>query len=334
MDQPTKELFGRFPREVATPKRWVIHSQKELSDFIRYHNGITDCYVSVYPSNFLIDKIFFDNDYSNVLEQTKKMYSWLLDNDYQTIPIVSGKKGYHLYVITKPKIYGKEAKLLLTKASYSIIKSVFGPFKQEMHFEKQILRNASGIITPDPAVLGDMRRITRLQNTLRPPENRNYCTYLPPDKFLDMTEEDVIHHMKSTHTYDYHINFRKAPLLTDFEYDFEDDPSFSSWTPISSGESILTTNPSLWLKGLLRPCLYRHMVSIHPNHVVRVASTIDLLKAGYTTFEILSVYATLGWEDFEENYSIEQIESCKKYKVPYSCSKLRKYKIPNVCCVE
>jgi hypothetical protein len=203
-----------------------------------------------------------------------------------------------------------------------------------MHFEKQILRNKDGIIAPDPAVIGDVRRITRLPNTLRPPENRNYCTYLPPDKFLDMTEEEIIHHMKSTHTYDYKIDFRKAPYLTDFDFNFDDDISFSSWTPISSNQTIITFNPSLWLKGLLRPCLYRHIVSIHPNHAVRVASTIDLLKAGYSPTEILSVYATLGWEDFEEKYSLEQIRSCEKYKVSYSCTKLRKYKIPNVCCVE
>ncbi len=312
---------------------------KELQNFINYNNGLHDCYSSIYPSNYLIDKIFFDNDYGNVLEDTKKMYSWCIDNDLQVIPIVSGKKGYHLYIITKPKIYGKNAKLLLAKAGYSIIKSVFGSFKQEMIYNKegkevQVLRNEQGLIAPDPMIISDIRRISRVPNTFRPPENLNFCTYLPPDKFLDMTEFDIIEHMKKRHTYNYSINYRKAPLLTDFEYDFDEEPQFDRWSPIATKKSILTANPSRFLKGLLRPCLYRHMITIHPNHTVRVAATIDMLNHGYSPSEILSVYETLGWEDFEAELCLEQIKSCKQYTKPYSCTKLRKLGIPRVCCIE
>lgn len=340
MDITTKLLFWRFPREVANPQRWLIETPKDFKSFVTNNDGLHDCYTSVYPTNYLIDKIFFDNDYGNVLEDTKLIYKWCLDKNYQAIPIVSGRKGYHLYFITKPKIYGKDAKLLLTKTTYSIIKSVFGPFKQELYVttrgkEVQIFRTKEKVISVDPAPCGDIRRISRIPNTLRPPENMAYCTYLPPgDAFLEMTEEDVIDHMKSTHTYDYNIDFNKAPLLTDFDYQFDEDTDFSKWSPISKRGSIIQTdNPNAFLKGLLRPCLYRHLATIHPNHAVRVASTVDLLKAGYTPTEILSLYATLGWEDFEEKYCYEQIESCKGYK-QYSCTKLRKLGVPRACCVE
>ena len=173
MDKTTLKLFGRTPREIATPKRWVVNNLKDFKFFVKNNNGFYDCYTSVYPSNYLISEIFFDNDYGNVLEDTKRMYSWFLDNRYQCIPVVSGKKGYHLHFITKPKIYGKDAKLLLTKSTFSIIKQIFGSFKQETKGESRILRTKNGIIAPDPAVCGDIRRLCRIPNTLRPPENLN-----------------------------------------------------------------------------------------------------------------------------------------------------------------
>ena len=338
MDQTTLILFGRFPRECANPSRFAVNTVKEFDKFVSYNNGVADCFTSVYPSNYLIDKIFFDFDYGpQVLEDTKAVYRWILNEGYSAIPIVSGRKGYHIYMITKPKIYGPQAKLFLTRAAYHVIKEVFGSFKQELYTfptgkQVQVLRVEDRLIAPDPMVCGDIRRITRIPNTLRPPENYNYCTYLPPDEFLDMDETDIAQHMKKTHNYNYEIAYRGAPLLTDFEYDFYEEPDFDRWSPISTG-AITTSNPNLFLKELLRPCLYRHITNIHPSHEVRVAATVDLYEAGYDSSQILSIYETLGWEDFDARESLKQIKSCKKYK-SYSCSKLRTLGVPRICCVE
>lgn len=358
MDTTTKMLFFRFPREVANPKRWVVNNEKEFMDFIFKNNGVSDCYTSVYPLNGLVDKLPFDNDYGYDLDkdnnivfencftlgETKKMYRWMLDEDYQVVPVVSAKKGYHLYFITKPKLYGKDTKLLATKASFSIIKSVFGKFRQTVKRiggkDVRVFMIPIGdkwkIIAPDPSVCGDTQRIMRIPQTLRPPENISYCTYLPPYEFLDMSEEDVVEHIKTRHTYDYHIDFNKAPLLTDFEFDFNDFKAVKGNSLSFSDNEEVTIKPNFFLKGLLRPCLYRHMITDHPNHYVRVAATYDLLYAGYNSKEILSVYEKLGWEDFMPNYCFDQIESCRReveggYK-SYSCSKLRFYGIPKYCC--
>lgn len=311
-----------------------------MQKFIDRNNGINNVYAGVYSENFVVDKIFWDFDYGpNVLADTQKLYKWCLDNELQAIPIISGKKGTHLYIILHPHLYKAKTKILLTKATFSILKSVFGPFKQIMHPNRngklvRKLRTEDRIIGPDPAVMGDTKRISRIPNTLRPPENINYCTYLPPETFLDMTTQDCSEHMKSTHHYDYKIDFNKAPLLTDFEYKF-DDVDFQKWETIKGTNtiSIGTSNPNLFLKNLLRPCLYRHITSIHPSQPVRVAVTIDLLLANYSVEEIDSIYSTLGWEDYLQKKDIEQIKSCKKYTEPFSCRKLRDYGIPKFCCV-
>jgi len=345
LDNTTKLLFGRFPREMFS-WRTVVHSLDEMEKLIQYHNGIDDLYTSVYSSNLVLDRIFFDFDYGDhLLQDAKDMVNWCNENQFQTVPIVSGKKGLHIYIITKPKIYGPEAKINLTRAAYSILKSVYGPFKQISHPNNEgklvrKFRTKDGIIGPDPAVVGDIKRISRLPNSLRPPENLNYCTYLPPNNFLDMTKADIIAHQKSMHHYDYKINFRKAPLLTSFEYDFEDtENGFMQWESLPKPEqsAIGGSNPNIFLKLLLRPCLYRHITYIHPSNEVRVACTYDLVSKGYTVNQIVSLYSTLGWEDFLEQRTRQQVQHCyndvviKGYK-PYSCGKLRSLSIPLYCC--
>ena len=753
--ETTKKLFFSTPREVASPYRFVVNNTKEIERFLSDNNGIHDCYISVYKSNGIVDKIFWDFDYGpDVLADTQKMYKWCLDNELQAIPIISGLKGFHIYIILHPHLYKAKTKILLTKATFSILKSVFGPFKQIMHPNRNSklvrkLRTEERIIGPDPAVMGDIRRICvlpstvivgvnrqivdiskgdmvigsdvlrnkvestmsrtytgdmirvhasgilffditpnhqilvveacsrnvdgdtkvvlddkvqykksselvpkrnvrgavgdyllipihkgyqnvksmdlepftidnfvnkykfekikyltnkgwssraigrelglehkvvlrerkekkwilsnnfirldfpinedtawllglyvaegcpkkwngeyqgfnislhkketnlsdreqkilkelgyasyiqlaketkgmvvicssrvlarafecwcgsgahnkkipdfiffhssetivksfldgyfcgdggcfkpegrskrygmttvskvlalqlqllfarfkifvhinegkptefikgrrcfggviyrlfytkstkarhryvgdkyiatriskvekipysgmvcnmktndntylvnnivvhncRVPNSLRPPENINYCTYLPPETFLEMTTQDCSEHMKSTHHYDYKIDFNKAPLLTDFEYEF-DDVDFQKWETIKGTNtvSIGTSNPNLFLKNLLRPCLYRHITSTHPGHEARAAVAIDLLHAGYNPEEIADMFSMLGWEDFERNLTISQIKSCRKYE-PYSCSKLRSLSLPKICCV-
>ena len=337
MDRTTLELFGRLPREVGNPARFPIYSIKQLQEFKNKYNGITDCFVSLYPSNFLIDKIFFDFDYGDyVLDDAKSVYEYLTNHGYKVIPIVSGKKGYHLYWLLKPRIYGSDVKVLLTKATYYIIHEVFGDFKQQAIIDKdgrqrQIFRTKDRIIAIDPTACGDIRRLVRLPNTLRPPENNAYCTYLPPDKFLDMTETDILHHMKSIHNYKYDMDRSNAPLLTDFEYDLKTNfNARETWETLTN--PITTSNPNLFLQNLLRPCIHKNLIVTHPSHLIRVIATIDLLNMGFSVDSIVDLYSTLGWEDFDEHITRKYVIWCKKYR-PYSCTKLRQLGIPKQCCV-
>ncbi len=349
MDEVTLSLFGKTPREIGNPYRWQINSIEEIEHFTQNNNGIHNCFVSIYPSNFLIDKIFFDYDYGKrVLGDAQETVEWMLDRKYEVIPLASGDKGFHLYMKTKPTIYGNQSKIFLTRATFAIIKEIFGEVKSERiklgNKKVRILRNKDRIIAPDPKVIGDIKRLGRIPNTFRPPGNCNYCTYLPPEEFLNMTERDIAKHIKSTHTYplsDYQKENKIYPLLTDFEYDFVDEIEHEDWLPFLSDRTI-PSNPNLFLEGILRPCLYKNICTIHPDHDVRLATTIDLLRAKYDESFILNLYSTLGWEDFEEEETLLQIKSCIEHKdngilklkyERYSCSKLRELKIPEVCCI-
>lgn len=315
IDTTTLRLFGDMPREVANPSRKVVHRVSQMARFIEKNNGVKDCYTSVYPLTGVIDEIFYDLDGKKALKDAKKMYGWLRGEGYSVVPVASGKKGFHLHVLLKPRKYGDEAKSSLLKATMGILSSIFGDGEETS-------------VSVDPHPIGDVRRICRIPNTLRPPENLNWCTYLPPDGFLDMTEVDVARHIKSPHTYEYDFG-GKLPSLTDFPE--PEGFELKGWNPIGNETPILPKGGNVFLQNVLRPCLYRHLVSPDPKHSVRVAATVDLLKF-FSTDEIFNWYSRLGWTDFNPETTRYQIEHCQGLK-SYSCRKLRRLGIPNVCCV-
>ncbi len=319
LDATTQMLFSPFEgREVANPRRRNIRHMGDFERFIQQSNGVTDCYSSVYPYDGVIDKIFFDIDSSSGLkgsvEDAKKLYSHLLVKDLNVIPIITGKKGFHFYVLLKPKRY-KNAKTLLTKATYSILYDVFGCDNGKIN-----------VATVDPHIIGDIRRISRIPNTLRPPENLTWCTYLPED-WVTMNTVELVEQMKSPHTYNYNLGVQSPTL-----HDFPEPPiEITEWNPVKNNSSIHALKGNVFLKNLLRPCLYRHMMMSEPRHDVRVASTIDLLGF-FTPEEILEMYSTIGWKDWSPKLTWSQIESCKRFK-PFGCKRLRNFSIPEVCCI-
>lgn len=314
VDHTTIRLFTPFYREVADPRRRVIHTLGEFSRFVEKNNGVRDCFTSVYPLSGEIDRIFFDLDGKNALVDAKRMYEWLIEREYVVVMIASGKKGFHFHIMLRPRKYGDEGKELLLHASLHILQSIFGDGKRG--------------ISIDPHPIGDVRRICRIPNTLRPPENFNWCTYLPQKEFLDMNEVDVAMHIKHPHHYDH--DFRgKLPELTDFPK--PENFKVKMWAPIGNRIPIVPREGNIFLRNVLRPCLYRHMIGEEPRDDVRAAATVDLLQF-FSPSEILIAYSQLGWRDWNPDKTRYRIEHLKGLR-PYSCKRLRELGIPEVCCL-
>lgn len=315
LDNTTLKLFGKFPREVGNPARSVVHNIQEFRNFIISNCGTNDCYSALFPNTGKIDKISFDSDGHGALGETKILYKALKEKKYKVIPVVSGKKGYHIHIILYPDIYDEPKKLLLN-ATLRILEDVFGVND----------RNELNCKTFDSHIFGDVRRIFRIPNTLRPPENRNWCTYLPPDEFLTMTEADIALHMKSTHTYEYigevYPSLLSFPATT---------IKGTNYNLIKSSSEIKVRVRTSVLKNFLRPCLYNQIISINPRHDVRVASTVDLLKF-FSPSDIFKFYGALEWRDWNPEKVEYQIGTCKNLR-PFSCTTLRKKGIPRECCV-
>jgi|GEM_PF-3941021 len=197
MDSTTQILFGDFPREVGNPTRRTVYNRRQFERFIEENNGIRDCFVSVNPLGRFTE-IFFDFDGPRALEETKRLYNFLSERKYPVIPVVSGKKGYHIHLLIKGDGEGRE---MLRSVTWGILHEAFG----------------KNPLSVDTKVIGDARRLCRIPNTLRPPENRNWCTYLPVD-FVDMDEKQIIEYSKKPHHVDYDL--RNPPSLAELSREF------------------------------------------------------------------------------------------------------------------
>lgn len=326
LDTTTQRLFSPFPREVGNPARSLVRSPEAFENFIRINNGKKDCYVAVYaPSanegEYIIDKIFYEFDgsksnWQEAVKDAKHFYSYMVEIGEKTIPVISGKKGFHFHQILRPKLY-KNAKELLAQVTLSIITRAF---------------NKNPNICFDTHPVGDVRRICRIPNTLRPPENLNYCTYLPFEEFLDMNEEELALHMKKPQTINLYLSTSRLSTLDDFEIEKEPIRLNGNGKEIEERSNGFKPSGSEFLKRILRPCLYNRLIQANPSHAVRVASTVDLLRLGMGEDLILRTYQKLNWLDWNEETTSYQISSCKKV-IPYGCKKLRGLGIPKNCCV-
>lgn len=316
LDPTTYTLFSPFFREVSK-KRLVVRNIKEFIRYVEKANGKEDVFTSVYSLDFTIDKIFLDFDGATAIEDAKKVYKYLIDRDFSVIPVASGIKGVHLYILLKPARYEPEVgRKLLFNATYSLLCKIF----HTTDFSD---------LSIDTHLVGNIRALCRVPNTLRPPYNRSYCTYLPPEEFLDFTWEDLILHTKRIHLYDYEIT-----RLYSLE-DLSDSVEIEYKVPEDINRDVLKLNPKNpkeLLRRVLRPCLYNKIVQKDPPHEVRVATTVDLFHAGFSADTIFKIYEKLGWEDWNPQITAYQIEHCR-YLHPYSCKRLRSLGIPEVCCI-
>ncbi len=312
IDALTHQLFGQFPREMAVPARIVVHDLRALETFLIYNEGIKNCFTSLYPLSGEVTCILFELDgYARALEDAKLIYKYLTDAGEVVVPVASGRKGIHLYLLLKPKLYGteEETKKILYLKTYSILISVFG----EEDYNKT---------TVDTSTIGDVRQIIRFPNTRRPPDNNSWCTYLPSG-FVDSSWLDIINWCKMPHHMD------RVPTPTSTLDDFP-DPSIKVEMPyLEYPSSPVPTKDSGFLKGLLRPCLYRGIMEPHPRHPVRVATTVDLLQF-WSQQEVLEIYSSLGWTDWDTEETRKQIASCRNLH-PYYCPRLKQL---GVCLVD
>ncbi len=340
VDRVTYKLFSPFRREVGIPRRSTIYNWSQFKSFVDKNNGINDCYAAVYPfDNHVseitqLDRIMFDFDASLVeidkaLESAKVMYDLLVSYGLNVIPIATGSKGLQLHVLFKPESFSN-AKETLWLTSYTLMKEAYKG-------------NSKLMSALDVHPVGDVRRICRIPNTSRPPTNRFFSSFLP--QALDtVTPEDVIEHMVNPKAYDYDftrkLSFNDIDLTESYQelipYGNSSNPVFIPKQSLSATAQELTVD---MLGLIIRPCLFRNLQLGEPPHSARVATTIDLINLGFRPPAIAKIYSKLGWVDYDINKTLYQISTIydpkteKSRLIPYGCSKLRRLRIPKICCV-
>ena len=319
----TEILYPSFPREIGLRpqtredfKRELIKTKNGFYRFINEYSGSYELFTSLYDKTGITDKIFIDIDsydgLNDALETAKKVYKKATEElNLPVIPIFSGLKGFHLYVLLKPKRYNNPADLL-TNVTLNLVSN---GTKDEFGVSKVLE-------CIDEKFIGATNSLCRIPNTERPGMN-TFCVPLPQN-FLDLTLKQIIQLSKTKRYPKYNFNGYRFCYLTDLtdlkdkvierreiEEEIKSENFFPKYGDVRK-----------YLKPLLPPCLYNEILMQEPSHEIRVAVTAKLLKI-MEPRQIVGIFSRLGWVDYEERKTSYQVRKIlQKGLNNYSCKRL------------
>lgn len=309
-------LFSIFPREIGIPNplqkssfyRREINSSRELHRYLVLMTGSNKgVYVSLYDTNVevTIDKFVFDLDcktnLNKALEDTIVLVERLKKKSIPCSVIFSGSKGFHVYGLLKPK------KLSRDIATYYLA-----------HLQRDL---SKGIETVDTHLIGDLRRMIRVPNTMN---NNHYCTPLPTG-FQKMTPEEILNYSTRIRTRTLHFTrgtLKSIPELVDVNFSQKISNEAQSIAPQDTMN--ISSVPDIEiLKELVRPCVFEAVTKPNPPHIVRLDLVSELMFLGFSEDQVLEIIKDLDWEDFDERATKYQIKKIFEKKLkPCSNSKL------------
>lgn len=316
-------LYSLFPREIGLRplsreyfKRELIKTKNGFYRFINEYSGSYELFTSLYDKTGITDKIFIDIDsydgLNDALETAKKVYKKATEElNLPVIPIFSGLKGFHLYVLLKPKRYNNPADLL-TNVTLNLVSN---GTKDEFGITKVLE-------CIDEKFIGATNSLCRIPNTERPGMN-TFCIPLPQN-FLELTLKQIIQLSKTKRYPKYNFNGYRFCYLTDLtdlkdkvierrevEEEIKSENFFPKYGDVQK-----------YLKPLLPPCLYNEILMEEPSHEIRVAVTAKLLKI-MKPVQIVGIFSRLEWVDYEERRTSYQVRKIlQKGLNNYSCKRL------------
>ncbi len=311
-------LYPSFPKEVnivfsdKRARRFTVKNIASLKKLVLRYNGLANIFVRIYDSK-TVNKIVFDIDSDNLYEaflSAKEFAEKLVKDNILFIPVFTGKKGFHFYILTEPWTMPNEetARVLVRDAQIYFIK----------HY---------GIKYVDWRLVGSVTHWIRVPNTLR--KNGRWCTFLPQefftwsyDKFLEITRYPSCYSLDS---------YRGNPIdLTKFVniidsvdyYIRADDLDFTAPINIKfSGEKQVIFQ---LLSEIVRPCILYGAFDPEADHWIRTYFVSELMWDGFTKEEIHDIIKKIGWNDYDPKITEYHINKIfEKKLMPPTCRKLQ-----------
>lgn len=307
MDKQVLQLFYPHNRETSRGRR-LVYDTKQFTKYIERNDGIDDVYVSSYPVNnehkvTEIDRVIFELDGDLAVHDAKLLYIWSIQNGFSSVPIVSGRKGIHIHVLSKP-IKTDNPKEFLTDVSTYILNKSLG------------VRSWDECKSIDWTIFGNISSLIRVPNTLRPPQNTSYCSFLPHN-FVEMSEKEIIMYTKSPHIFVHDMSRNKSFLDLPIDTETELVKSESLITPLDRPHVSSLFKPDdvkKFLSNLLSSKRYTQILQTNPTHSNRIIATLELVDVGLVPEEISYIYSHLGWHDFNESTSQNYVSDlCRRY---------------------
>lgn len=287
-DDPDKD---GYVKEMFIPKkRFVINNGKQSDQMLELYNGKKNLYSSVYwyegeepkPSNAYIDKIFLDFDPqpdSMKFFNDVRVVAHYLHLSNISFEIRFSGRGFHLFVAVTP--------MKLNNPKVAIRKWV-----KEIHD----LTDTSS----DMAVVGDLRRVTRLVGSINLKTNL-YCMPISYDTLMTLPYDQICQLAKNIDNGCYTYHKGNAINLSDYDVSDEEFISTTSMNVETCTKHIVTGFP---------PCVQKLLQTPDLGYHERRELIIFLRDMGYDVDEVVNILSnSLSNNKFEHCvYEENQVE--------------------------
>ena len=280
------ELFFRPHRRMPFTIE-DIEEQKKI--FLKKYNGKKDMYQAVYLYNgypdeatAIVDKIFLDfdpGDDMSFVDDVRSVAQYLYSQDILFYVRFSGR-GFHLFI----QLDVDDA---LSNPKYAIKKYV-----KDLH---NITHSTS-----DPAVIGDVRRVTRLVNSINLKTNK-YCIPISYDELLNNTYEEICQLASIQRDTKDYISGHQYLSISDWDTDNIVEP-ISPQNIIQDGK----------ISNDIPPCIEKFLQNPQLSHIERVQLILFFRDLGYNQDEIEGIlHSFLSDEKFHhcinEEHQIQHV---------------------------
>jgi len=308
-------LFYRYPRPIhvmyaGKHVRKVI-AQSPAHLFLIMDRYPVELHTPLHVTEDEINKVVFDIDNKSLgasLVELKDLCSFLRKEGLPYIPVYTGGKGFHVYVIFKPFRSNKETVRLAYKNFYEYVVDSVGLTSYDKNFIRSTIHTIRIPLS---------RRIihTPVRDIIR------FCTYLPSD-VERLTVEDV-----------FSESFRPACRT----YDILNLPDIRPYLGYQPAYNESITNPFevsklpvsfRVLSKVVRPCVLCNVKRSDAPHEIRTAFAAELAWLGFDENSIVKYCSLMGWDDYNPKvtrYHVRRIwqKVRNKQLFPPSCRRLR-----------
>jgi len=352
MDDAQSVIFGEFPREAATPERFMLFNEEHFDRYLEKCINRYNLYSSVASINkhgYVFDKIYYDcdtlckenGDVSHekvspsmtdadifslmrqdkefaddilwpVIQDVRKLVEQSISDGLDVVGVFSGY-GIHVYQFYQPKLNPQ-------KELYSTIHK----YKSELS-----LNTVDGKVH-------DVRRIMRIPNVPRMCGEENkyetgvWTIPLTADEMLQVDSQWLLHHSKgprSLSVKDFNVNPSEAPEMNVYKEHLD---SFTRIEEVQAEprellEHEIADENIIWLleNVLKMPCMYEHAMQPNPNHEIRVNFAVMMFNLGYNINETHAIIRKLNWKDYNRETTMEQLRQIYRRKyADMSCKTL------------
>jgi len=316
--------FHVMPRYVGNPKQELVHSVRELLDFVHRNNGLNSCFTSVYALNpelthVLVDKIFLDLDNEKKPENAQFDAQSLSSYTFEQFEIpsyvnFSGSKGYHAYTPFGAEWYTIEEAARLIRA----VQTEFV--------------NAARLRTADPKIIGDSRRITRIPYTKHCSRlgivSGRYCCPLSHEMLYNWNHADIQQYSYAPQKVGWYY-VEGLPTIDQFIEMF-DVPMKQELIETYAGKEVQYRNFDNRFVVELFPdmCIHNDLLSRNPRTITRFYAVVYCKRVlGWSIGSIINFFSQLNMIDYDAyktTYHVDYIYRRKAYNNLPNCHSRRR----------